>query len=205
MEEYNKNQILEITGISNSLYKQHLKEIKSSPLFSGHTYLKRIDYPNLNRKYQIVRYFKQSLLNYFFFLKIKPRDKNNNKKYRSYIKSLKTHYTITITPQMNKQDNIKLMEFFRKELQKTYGDNLKTFEYNVEYDPNNTPKNYFHSHLLLEFKSETDFKGVKEHFTRYLDEKVGKSKIIEFNEYYDPENKAGNRYFVKEGVVRFID
>jgi len=205
MTEYNKKQIIEITGVSESLYKQHLKEIKSSPIFSGYTYMKRIDYPNLNRKYQYVRYFKGSILNYFFFLKIKPRDKNDNKKYRSYVKSLNTSYTITITPQMNKQDNIKLMEVIRKDLKKSYGDNLKTYEYNVEFDPKNTHKDYFHTHLLLGFKSEIDFKGIKQHFTRYLDEKVGKSKIIEFNEYYDPENKAGNRYFVKEGVVRFID
>ena len=205
MTEYNKKQIIEITGVSESLYKQHLKEIKSSPIFSGYTYMKRIDYPNLNRKYQYVRYFKESILNFFFFLKIKPRDKNDNKKYRSYVKSLNTSYTITITPQMNKQDNIKLMEVIRKDLKKSYGDNLKTYEYNVEFDPKNTHKDYFHTHLLLGFKSEIDFKGIKQHFTRYLDEKVGKSKIIEFNEYYDPENKAGNRYFVKEGVVRFID
>lgn len=205
MKEYNKAQIIEITGVSDSLYKQHLREIKSSPTFSGYTYKKRIDFPNLNRKYQYVRYFKESILNYFFFLKIKPRDKNDKKKYRSYVKSLKTNYTVTISPQMNKQDNIKLLEVIRKDLKKSYGDNLKMYEYNVEFDPNSNLKNYFHSHLLLGFKTETDFKEVKQHFTRYIDERVGKSKTIEFNQYYDPENKAGNRYFLKEGVVSFID
>lgn len=57
MTDYNKRQIIEITGVSDSLYKQHLKEIKSSPIFSGYTYMKKIDYPNLNRKYQYVRCF----------------------------------------------------------------------------------------------------------------------------------------------------
>jgi len=202
MTDYNKHQIIEITGISTSLYKQHLRQIKSSPRFSGFTYLKKVEYPNLNRKYQNVRYFRSSILDYFFHLKIKPRDKNDDKKYRSYSKTLKVDYTITLTPQMNKEDNIRITEIIKNDLFETYGKNLTTYEYNVEYDPNNINKGYYHTHLLLGFSCKTDYTEVKEHFTKYLEEKDGYSDRVVMNHYYGTESSRGKMYFLKEGVVR---
>jgi hypothetical protein len=202
MTEYNRHQIIEITGISTSLYKQHLRAIKSSPRFSGLTYLKKVEYPNLNRKYQNVRYFRSSILDYFFHLKIKPRDKSDDKKYRSYSKTLKVDYTITLTPQMNKEDNIRITEIIKNDLFETYGKNLITYEYNVEYDPNNIHKGYYHTHLLLGFSCKTDYKEVKEHFTKYLEEKDGYSDRVLMNHYYGNESSRGKIYFLKEGVVR---
>ena len=202
MTEYNKHQIIEKTGISTSLYKQHLKQIKSSPRFSGYTYFKKDVFPNLNRKYQNVRYFRSSILDYFFHLKIKPRNKNDDKKYRSYVKTLKVDYTITLTPQMNKEDNIRITEIIKNDLFETYGKNLTTYEYNVEYDPNNIHKGYYHTHLLLGFSCKTDYYEVKEHFTKYLDEKDGYSDRVLMNHYYGSESSRGKIYFLKEGVVR---
>ncbi len=202
MTEYNKHQIIEKTGISASLYKQHLKKIKSSPRFSGYTYLKKVEFPNLNRKYQNVRYFRSSILDYFFHLKIKPRNKNDDKKYRSYVKTLKVDYTITITPQMNKEDNIRITDIIKNDLINSYGKELITFEYNVEFDPNNIHKGYYHTHLLLGFSCNTDYQKVKQHFTKYLEEKVGFSDRIIMNRYYDIQSNRGKIYFLKEGVVR---
>ena len=202
MTEYNRHQIIEITGISTSLYKQHLRQIKSSPRFSGLTYLKKVEYPNLNRKYQNVRYFRSSILDYFFHLKIKPRDKSDDKKYRSYSKTLKVDYTITLTPQMNKEDNIRITEIIKNDLFETYGKNLTTYEYNVEYDPNNIHKGYYHTHLLLGFSCKTDYYEVKGHFTKYLEEKDGYSDRVLMNHYYGTESSRGKIYFLKEGVVR---
>lgn len=202
MTDYNKHQIIEITGISTSLYKQHLRQIKSSPRFSGFTYLKKVEYPNLNRKYQNVRYFRSSILDYFFHLKIKPRDKSDDKKYRSYSKTLKVDYTITLTPQMNKEDNIRITEIIKNDLFETYGKNLTTYEYNVEYDPNNIHKGYYHTHLLLGFSCKTDYQEVKGHFTKYLEEKDGYSDRVLMNHYYGTESSRGKMYFLKEGVVR---
>ena len=202
MTEYNRNQIIEKTGISTSLYKQHLKQIKSSPRFSGYTYFKKDVFPNLNRKYQNVRYFRSSILDYFFYLKIKPRDKNDDKKYRSYVKTLKVDYTITLTPQMNKEDNIRITEIIKNDLFETYGKNLTTYEYNVEYDPNNIHKGYYHTHLLLGFSCKTDYYEVKGHFTKYLEEKDGYSDKVVMNHYYGTESSRGKIYFLKEGVVR---
>jgi hypothetical protein len=202
MTEYNRHQIIEITGISTSLYKQHLRVIKSSPRFSGFTYLKKVEYPNLNRKYQNVRYFRSSILDYFFHLKIKPRDKSDDKKYRSYSKTLKVDYTITLTPQMNKEDNIRITEIIKNDLFETYGKNLITYEYNVEYDPNNIHKGYYHTHLLLGFSCDTNYNEVKGHFTKYLEEKDGYSELVKMNQYYGTESSRGKMYFLKEGVVR---
>lgn len=202
MTEYNKHQIIEITGISVPLYKQHLKQIKSSPRFSGYTYLKKVEYPNLNRKYQNVRYFRSSILDYFFHLKIKPRDKSDDKKYRSYSKTLKVDYTITLTPQMNKEDNIRITEIIKNDLINTYGKNLITYEYNVEYDPNNIHRDFYHTHLLLGFSCKTDYYEVKGHFTKYLEEKDGYSDRVLMNHYYGTESSRGKMYFLKEGVVR---
>ena len=202
MTEYNKHQIIEKTGISTSLYKQHLRQIISSPRFSGYTYIKETPFPNLNRKYQNVRYFRSSILDYFFHLKIKPRDKSNDKKYRSYVKTLKVDYTITLTPQMNKEDNIRITEIINNDLINTYGKNLITYEYNVEYDPNNIHKGYYHTHLLLGFSCDTNYNEVKEHFTKYLEEKDGYSDKVVMNHYYGTESSRGKIYFLKEGVVR---
>jgi hypothetical protein len=202
MIEYNKHQIIEKTGISASLYKQHLKQITSSPRFSGYTYLKKVEFPNLNRKYQNVRFFRSSILDYFFHLKIKPRNKNDDKKYRSYVKTLKVDYTITITPQMNKEDNIRITDIIKNDLINSYGKELITFEFNVEFDPNNIHKGYYHTHLLLGFNCNTDYQKVKQHFTKYLDEKVGFSDRIIMNRYYDIQSNRGKIYFLKEGVVR---
>ena len=205
MTEYNKHEIIEITGISEPLYKQHLRQINSSPRFSGYTYLKKVEYPNLNRKYQNVRYFRSSILDYFFHLKIKPRDKNNDKKYRSYVKTLKVDYTITLTPQMNKEDNIRITEIIKNDLFETYGKNLITYEYNVEYDPNNIHRDFYHTHLLLGFSCKTDYQEVKRHFTKYLEEKDGYSELVKMNPYYGTESSRGKIYFLKEGVVRIND
>lgn len=202
MTEYNRAQIIEITGISTSLYKQHLKQIISSPRFSGYTYFKKDEYPNLNRKYQNVRYFRSSILDYFFYLKIKPRDKNDDKKYRSYVKTLKVDYTITLTPQMNKEDNIRITEIIKNDLINTYGKKLLTYEYNVEYDPHNIHRDFYHTHLLLGFSCKTDYKEVKGHFTKYLEEKDGYSDRVVMNPYYGTESNRGKIYFLKEGVVR---
>jgi hypothetical protein len=202
MTEYNRHQIIEITGISTSLYKQHLREIKSSPRFSGLTYLKKVEYPNLNRKYQNVRYFRSSILDYFFHLKIKPRDKSDDKKYRSYSKTLKVDYTITLTPQMNKEDNIRITEIIKNDLINSFGKNLTTYEYNVEYDPNNIHRDFYHTHLLLGFSCKTDYNEVKGHFTKYLEEKDGYSDRVLMNHYYGTESSRGKMYFLKEGVVR---
>lgn len=202
MTEYNRHQIIEITGISTSLYKQHLRQIKSSPRFSGYTYLKKVEYPNLNRKYQNVRYFRNSILDYFFHLKIKPRDKSDDKKYRSYSKTLKVDYTITLTPQMNKEDNIRITEIIRNDLINTYGNKLITFEYNVEYDPNNIHKDYHHTHLLMGFICDTNYNEIKGHFTKYLEEKDGYSERVIVNHYYGTESNRGKMYFLKEGVNR---
>lgn len=202
MTEYNKHQIIEKTGISTSLYKQHLKQIKSSPRFSGYTYFKKDEYPNLNRKYQNVRYFRSSILDYFFYLKIKPRDKNDDKKYRSYVKTLKVDYTITLTPQMNKEDNIRITEIIKNDLINTYGKKLLTYEYNVEYDPKNIHRDFYHTHLLLGFSCKTNYQEVKGHFTKYLEEKDGYSDKVVMNHYYGTESSRGKMYFLKEGVVR---
>lgn len=202
MTEYNKHQIIEITGISTTLYKQHLKQIKSSPRFSGYTYLKKIEFPNLNRKHQNVRFFRSSILDYFFYLKIKPREKNNDKKYRSYAKTLKVDYTITLTPQMNKEDNIRITEVIKNDLINTYGKKLINFVYNVEYDPKNIQKGYYHTHLLLGFSCKTEYKEVKKHFTKYIQEKDGCSDWVEMNPYYDNSSSRGKIYFLKEGVIR---
>ena len=202
MTEYNRHQIIEITGISTSLYKQHLREIKSSPRFSGLTYLKKVEYPNLNRKYQNVRYFRSSILDYFFHLKIKPRDKSDDKKYRSYSKTLKVDYTITLTPQMNKEDNIRITEIIKNDLINSFGKNLTTYEYNVEYDPNNIHRDFYHTHLLLGFSCKTDYNEVKGHFTKYLEERDGYSDRVLMNHYYGTESSRGKMYFLKEGVVR---
>ena len=201
--EYNKHQIIEKTGISVSLYKQHLKQITSSPRFSGYTYLKKVEFPNLNRKYQNVRFFRSSILDYFFHLKIKPRNKNDDKKYRSYVKTLKVDYTITITPQMNKEDNIRITDIIKNDLINSYGKELITFEYNVEYDPNNIHKGYYHTHLLIGFSCNTDYQKVKQHFTKYLEERVGLSERITMNNYFDKQSSRGKVYFLKEGIVRY--
>ena len=42
-------------------------------------------------------------------------------------------------------------------------------------------------------------KGV---FTKYLEEKVGKSKRVEINPYYGVEDNAGKWYFLKEGLIK---
>ena len=202
MIEYNKHQIIEKTGISTSLYKQHLKQITSSPRFSGYTYLKKVEFPNLNRKYQNVRFFRSSILDYFFHLKIKPRNKNDDKKYRSYVKTLKVDYTITITPQMNKEDNIRITDIIKNDLINSYGKELITFEYNVEYDPNNLHRDFYHTHLLLGFSCKTDYYEVKGHFTKYLEEKDGYSDRVVINHYYGTESSRGKIYFLKEGIVR---
>ena len=202
MIEYNKHQIIEKTGISTSLYKQHLKQITSSPRFSGYTYLKKVEFPNLNRKYQNVRFFRSIILDYFFHLKIKPRNKNDDKKYRSYVKTLKVDYTITITPQMNKEDNIRITDIIKNDLINSYGKELITFEYNVEYDPNNIHRDFYHTHLLLGFSCKTDYYEVKGHFTKYLEEKDGYSDKVVMNHYYGTESSRGKIYFLKEGVVR---
>ena len=202
MIEYNKHQIIEKTGISTSLYKQHLKQITSSPRFSGYTYLKKVEFPNLNRKYQNVRFFRSIILDYFFHLKIKPRNKNDDKKYRSYVKTLKVDYTITITPQMNKEDNIRITDIIKNDLINSYGKELITFEYNVEYDPNNIHRDFYHTHLLLGFSCKTDYYEVKGHFTKYLEEKDGYSDRVVINHYYGTESSRGKIYFLKEGVVR---
>ena len=202
MIEYNKHQIIEKTGISTSLYKQHLKQITSSPRFSGYTYLKKVEFPNLNRKYQNVRFFRSIILDYFFHLKIKPRNKTDDKKYRSYVKTLKVDYTITITPQMNKEDNIRITDIIKNDLINSYGKELITFEYNVEYDPNNIHRDFYHTHLLLGFSCKTDYYEVKGHFTKYLEEKDGYSDRVVINHYYGTESSRGKIYFLKEGVVR---
>jgi hypothetical protein len=53
----------------------------------------------------------------------------------------------------------------------------------------------------LGFSQKTDLEEVKSHFTRYIEEKVGKSKIIEMNPYYGVGNNAGKLYFLKEGLI----
>jgi hypothetical protein len=103
---------------------------------------------------------------------------------------------------MTKEDNIKLMEIIRQDLNKSYGKNLTTYEYNVEYDSKNIHKEYYHTHLLLGFGVETDLGGVKEHLTKHLEEKVGKSKRVEINHYYGVDDNTGKWYFLKEGVIR---
>ena len=205
MAEYNINQIIELTGLSKTKCKSEINKILKCPSYSGLTYLKWTECPDKNKGYDYIRYIDSKLLNYFFELTIKPKDKNNHKKYRSYVKSLKVDYTITLTPPMNKQDNIAITEIIREDLRKNYGKKLITFEYNIELNPKEEHKKHYHTHLLLGFKCETDLKEVKQHFTRYLEEKVGKSKRIEINPYYDPQNKAGKIYFLKEGIVRLID
>ncbi len=200
MKEYlTKKNIIEITGISRTTFNKQFHQITGSSIFSGYTF---IDLGQTTKGLQKMRFFKRSILNYFFHLKIKPKDRNNLKKYRSYIMSLKVDYTITITPKMTKEDNIELMEIIRQDLHNSYGKNLNTFEYNVEYDPKNIHKDYYHTHLLLGFGIKTDLNKVKEHFTKFLEEKVGKSKRVEINHYYGVDDNAGKWYFLKEGVVK---
>ena len=200
MKEYlTKKQIIEITGISETTFNKQVHQITGSTFFSGFTF---IDLGETTKGLQKMRFFKRSVLNHFFHLKIKPKDRNNLKKYRSYVMSLKVDYTITLTPQMTKGDNIELMEIIRQDLHNSYGKNLTTFEYNVEYDPTNIHKDYYHTHLLLGFGIETDLGKVKEHFTKYLEEKVGKSKRVEINPYYGVGDNAGKWYFLKEGLIK---
>ena len=198
-ENLNQKQIIEITGISETTFKKQVRQITGSSVYSGYTF---IDLGMTSKGLQKMRFFKRSVLNHFFHLKIKPKDRNNLKKYRSYVMSLKVDYTITLTPQMTKEDNIELIEIIRQDLHNSYGKNLKTYEYNVEYDPNNIHKDYYHTHLLLGFGIETHLGKVKEHFTKYLEEKVGKSKRVEINPYYGVDDNAGKWYFLKEGVVK---
>ncbi len=200
MTEYlTQKEIIEKTGISESTYHSHKREILRSPHFSGYTEIKGVEYIKDNKNNQKPLYFHKDILNYFFHLKIKPKDKSDLKKYRSYVVSRKVDYTITITPQMTKKDNIEIMEIIRNDFRKTYGKELLTFEYNVECDKKTK---YYHTHLLLGFVSETNLKEVKEHFTCYIEEKVGKSKIVEVTPYYGTNNNAGKWYFLKEGLVR---
>jgi hypothetical protein len=103
---------------------------------------------------------------------------------------------------MNRKDNISLMKIFESELKKTYGKYLITFEFNVEFDPTSENEEFYHTHLLLGFSQKTDQDEVKSHFTQYVEEKVGKSKIIEMNPYYGVDNNAGKLYFLKEGFIR---
>jgi len=200
MKEYlSQKQIIEITGISETTFKKQVRQITGSSFFSGYTFF---DLGETTKGLQKMRFFKRSILNHFFHLKIKPKDKNNVKKYRSYVMSLKVDYTITLTPQMTKKDNIELMEIIRQDLLKSYGKNLITCEYNVEYDTKNIHKEYYHTHLLLGFDVKTNLEKVKEHFTKYLEGKVEKSKRVEINHYYGKDDTTGKWYFLKEGVVR---
>jgi hypothetical protein len=198
---YTKKEIIEKTGISDSTYKRHLRKIKEHPKFKDYIELRRVDYPALNKGYQEVLFFRRELLSYYFHLKIKPKIKNDEKKNRSYIISKKVDYTVTITPKMNRKDNISIMRIIENDLKKTYGKYLITFEFNVELDPNSENEKYFHTHLLLGFRQKTDLEEVKSHFTRYIEERVGKSKIIEMNPYYGVGNNAGKLYFLKEGLI----
>jgi len=200
MKEYlTKNQIIEITGISRTTFNKQVHQITGSTFFSGYTF---IDLGQTTKGLQKMRFFKSSILDYFFHLKIKPRDKKDDKKYRSYVKTLKVDYTITLTPQMNKEDNIRITEIIKNDLFETYGKNLITYEYNVEYDPNNIHKGYYHTHLLLGFSCDTNYNEVKGHFTKYLEEKDGYSDRVVMNHYYGTESSRGKIYFLKEGVVR---
>lgn len=199
--ELTKNQIIEKTGISDSTYKRHLNIIKSHPKFSGYTEIRRTVFPKLNRGFQDVRYFKSNILDYFFNLKIKPKDSSDNKKYRSYLSSRKIDYKVTITPSMNKKDNIQMMKIIHNDIQKDFNNDLLIFEYNVEYDPNDNPKGYYHTHLLIGFGIKTNKTDIKRYFTQYVDEREGKSKTIEIKDYYGQGNSRGTRYFLKEGII----
>jgi hypothetical protein len=90
------------------------------------------------------------------------------------------------------------VKIIRNDLKK----DLLIFEYSVEYDPNINPKGYYHTHLLIGFGIKTNKTDIKRYFTKYVDERDGKSKIIEIKDYFGQNNNRGTRYFLKEGVTR---
>jgi hypothetical protein len=185
-----KKKILEITGIGETKFNEELNTIKSHYKFSALTQMNGVK-----------RVFDYNLLNYFFTLKIKPRDEKDSKKFRSFIKSKNFNFIGHITLSYNLEDTRKIGNYFRGLLQDMYGKKSVDFYFWLEPDPIENKRKTYHLHFVCCFHAEIpSLKTFRGHFTEYLESKDGKSRTIEINEYYDQNNKSGNRYVSKMGI-----
>jgi hypothetical protein len=185
-----KKQILEITGIGETKFNEELNTIKSHYKFSALTQMNGIK-----------RVFDDNLLNYFFTLKIKPRDEKDSKKFRSFIKSKNFNFIGHITLSYNLEDTRKIGNYFRGLLQDMYGKKSVDFYFWLEEDPISTHRESYHLHFVCRFNTEIpSLQTFRGHFAEYLELRVGKSKTIDISDYYDKEDKKGVRYVMKMGL-----
>ncbi len=185
-----KKQIIEITGIGETKFNEELNTIKSHYKFSALTQMNGIR-----------RVFDEDLLNYFFTLKIKPRNEKDNKKFRSFIKFKNFNFIGHITLSYNLEDTRKIGNYFRNLLQDVYGKKSVDFYFWLEPDPIENKRKTYHLHFVCSFNTEIpSIQTFRGHFTEYFEIKVGKSKVIQINKYYNKNNKSGNRYVSKMGI-----
>jgi hypothetical protein len=185
-----KKQIIEITGIGMTKCNEEINTIKSHYKFSALTHMDGIR-----------RVFDEDLLNYFFTLNIKPRNEKDSKKFRSFIKSKNFNFIGHITLSYNLEDTRKIGNYFRDILQDMYGKKSVDFYFWLEPDPIENKRKTYHLHFVCCFNTEIpSLETFRGHFTEYLVSKDGKSRTIEINEYYDQNNKSGNRYVSKMGI-----
>jgi hypothetical protein len=189
-KQLTKKQILEITGIGKTKCNEEINTIKSHYKFSSYTQMNGVR-----------RVFDENLLNYFFTLKIKPRNEKDNKKFRSFIKSKNFNYIGHITLSYNLEDTRKIGHYFRELLEEVYGKKSVDFYFWMEIDPILTQRESYHLHFVCSFNDEIpSLQTFKSHFTEYLESRVGKSKRIEIYDYYDKKDKKGVRYVMKMGL-----
>lgn len=185
-----KRKLIELTGIGLTKYNEELERIKSSSKYSGLTMMQGQ-----------TRIFDPSILNHFFCLKIKPRDHSNSKKFRSFIKSKKFNFIGHLSLGYKLDDARKTGEYFKKILLDKYGKKGIEFYFWLEPDLKLDSKNTYHLHFVCRFDGSVPSLDVfKSHFNELLEERVGKSKRIEINNYYGEDDKTGIRYVMKMGL-----
>ncbi len=185
-----KKQILEITGIGKTKCNEEINTIKSHYKFSALTQMNGVR-----------RVFDETLLNYFFTLKIKPRNEKDNKKFRSFIKSKNFNYIGHITLSYHLEDTKRIGNYFKDKLEELYGKKSVDFYFWMEPDPISKHRESYHLHFICRFNTEIpSLQTFRCHFSEYLESRVGKSKTIDIYDYYDTTDKKGVRYVMKMGL-----
>ena len=176
-----------MTGISETLYKQHTKDILKSPKFSSWTKLVNIEYPEINRGYQAERFFDPEILNYYFFLKIKPTDITDSKKFKSYIRSIDYNFIGNMKTKLSIEDNIRMCDNLNSKLKSLYNKKI-----NFVYWLNKIDKtNMFNVEFIINFNGEMSSDSLKNLIIENISFKFG-GHSIEINHVLNEEYEMKN-------------